>query len=64
MNSHTSLLLRAYKLAQGDTATTTETDPTAEVAVDTAAIWGVSPVILFPWLAGQLAAGYVGYYAY
>ena len=64
MNSHTSLLLKAYKLAQGNTPATTETDPAAELAVDTAVIWGVSPVILFPWLAGQLAAGYVGYYAY
>ena len=51
-------------LAQEDTAATNETDPTAEVAVDTAAPQGVPPAILYPWLVGQLAAGFVGYYAY
>ena len=58
-------LLKAAMLAQEDPMATTETDPAAEVAVvDTPAPMGVAPLILYPWIAAQLAVGLVGYLAY
>ena len=64
MNRFEDYLLKAAMLAQEDPMATTETDPAAEVAVDTVAPQGVDPLILYPWIAAQLAVAYVGYAAY
>lgn len=68
MTRFEDLLLKAAMLAQEDpNATTTDpmtTDPSAEVEVDTAAPMGIAPLILYPWIVAQVAAGLVGYLAY
>ena len=65
MHRFEDYLLKAAMLAQEDPAVaTTATDPAPEVAVDTAAPLGVAPLILYPWIVAQLAAGIAGYLAY
>ena len=64
MNRFEDYLLKAAMLAQEDPMAPTETDPAAEVAVDTCTPQGVDPLILYPWIAAQLAVAYVGSEAY